>query len=65
MLQALIDQGPARVIVVCSVMQEEAQVLAQEFPFVRFVAMRISKNRYKGVGRTDTGHRLFNTTYLD
>lgn len=32
---------------------------------VTLIALRISKNKYKGVGGTDTGHRLFNTTHLD
>ncbi|KAF2871512.1 uracil phosphoribosyltransferase-domain-containing protein [Massariosphaeria phaeospora] len=29
------------------------------------VALRLSENKYKGKGGTDTGHRLFNTTNLD
>ena len=29
------------------------------------VALRLSENSYKGKGPTDTGHRLFNTTFLD
>ena len=29
------------------------------------VALRKSDNKYTGQGGTDTGHRLFNTTYLD
>jgi uracil phosphoribosyltransferase/phosphoserine phosphatase/adenylate kinase len=29
------------------------------------VALRTSENSYKGVGGTDTGHRLFNTTNLE
>ncbi|KAF2658346.1 uracil phosphoribosyltransferase [Lophiostoma macrostomum CBS 122681] len=29
------------------------------------VALRVSENRYTGKGSTDTGHRLFSTTFLD
>lgn len=31
---------------------------------VTLVALRTSKNNYQGLGPTDTGHRLFNTTHL-
>ncbi|KAH6621797.1 uracil phosphoribosyltransferase-domain-containing protein [Boeremia exigua] len=33
-------------------------------PDIALVALRKSDNEYKGTGTTDTGHRLFNTTYL-
>ncbi|KLU81061.1 hypothetical protein MAPG_00156 [Magnaporthiopsis poae ATCC 64411] len=36
-----------------------------EYGNVQVVALRISDNKYKGVGGTDTGNRLFNTTHLD
>ena len=65
LLPALSALGPAQVVVVCLVMQEEAQALALEFPLVRFIAMRVSQNKFKGLGGTDTGHRLFNTTCLE
>ncbi len=29
------------------------------------VALRVSENKYTGLGTTDTGNRLFNTTHLD
>lgn len=32
---------------------------------VTLVALRFSKREYKGKGKTDTGHRLFNTTHLE
>ncbi|KAL8365380.1 hypothetical protein RB595_004265 [Gaeumannomyces hyphopodioides] len=32
---------------------------------VQIVTLRISTNKFKGVGGTDTGNRLFNTTHLD
>ncbi|EJT71694.1 hypothetical protein GGTG_10948 [Gaeumannomyces tritici R3-111a-1] len=36
-----------------------------EYGNVQMVALRISTNKFKGVGGTDTGNRLFNTTHLD
>lgn len=36
-----------------------------EYGNVQIVALRISTNKFKGVGGTDTGNRLFNTTHLD
>ncbi|KAF2257655.1 uracil phosphoribosyltransferase [Lojkania enalia] len=32
---------------------------------LEITALRISENKYTGKGATDTGHRLFNTTYID
>lgn len=32
---------------------------------VSFYSLRVSDNKYKGIGQTDTGHRLFGTTYRD
>jgi uracil phosphoribosyltransferase len=63
-LAALLPLGPRRVAVACLVMQEGAQGLAGEFPLVQFAAARVSANRFKGVGGTDTGNRLYNTTCL-
>ena len=34
-------------------------------PNLSIVALRTSNNEYKGKGKTDTGHRLFNTTNLE
>lgn len=65
LLPDLTALGPVQVVVICMVMQEEAQALAMEFPLVRFIAMRVSQNKFKGLGGTDTGHRLFNTTFLE
>ncbi|KAL3463280.1 uracil phosphoribosyltransferase-domain-containing protein [Aspergillus heterothallicus] len=59
-----------RIIVVAGVVQEsvvrgrsELRVLARDVG-VTVVTLRLSSNKYKGVGGTDTGNRLFNTTYL-
>jgi uracil phosphoribosyltransferase len=50
------------VFVLSGVMQQEAaDKLPLQFPKVRFVTLRVSKNKYKGVGGTDTGNRLFCT----
>lgn len=64
-----------RIVLVAGVVQEEAVgangidgVLQKELAGmgeVTLVALRISQNKYKGVGGTDTGHRLFNSTHLD
>jgi uracil phosphoribosyltransferase len=48
--------------VLSGVMQQEAaDKLPVQFPRIRFVTLRVSKNKYKGVGGTDTGNRLFRT----
>ena len=64
-----------RIIIVAGVVQQEAvgvdgvggflQEKTAGLGEVTLVALRISKHKYKGVGGTDTGHRLFNTTHLD
>ncbi len=41
-----------------------AQHIGQDSRFA-IVALRLSENRYTGLGTTDTGNRLFNTTHLD
>jgi len=60
-----------RIIVVAGVVQEEfisncagVQVSDPQQHFY-LVALRLSANKYKGKGNTDTGNRLFNTTHLD
>lgn len=51
-----------QLVVLSTVMQANASVmLPQEFPRVRFFALRISQNQYAGKGGTDTGNRLFCT----
>jgi uracil phosphoribosyltransferase len=60
------------IVAMTGVLQEEAVKRLGEFhqglpvyqPFT-LVALRTSENKYTGKGGTDTGHRLFNTTYLD
>lgn len=61
----------APIVVVAGVVQEEAtksdsgagKELA-EAEGVSLVALRVSENKYTGTGGTDTGNRLFNTTFL-
>ena len=59
-----------RVVVVVGVVQADAvkkgalaDMLLRDGN-LSIVALRESENKYKGQGTTDTGHRLFNTTYL-
>jgi uracil phosphoribosyltransferase len=64
-----------RIMMVAGVVQEDVVgkngtvgVLEKELAGmgdVSLVALRVSKNKYKGTGGTDTGHRLFNSTHLD
>ncbi|GAB7328304.1 hypothetical protein MBLNU13_g00305t1 [Cladosporium sp. NU13] len=66
--------GQMRIVMVAGVVQEEVVgkdgkggVFARELAGigdVTLVTLRISKNKYKGTGGTDTGHRLFNSTPL-
>ncbi|KAF2746191.1 hypothetical protein M011DRAFT_519818 [Sporormia fimetaria CBS 119925] len=49
-----------RIVVVAGVTQADA-----EDKRLFLVTLRVSKNKYKGIGGTDTGHRLFNTTFLE
>ncbi|KAE8412020.1 hypothetical protein BDV36DRAFT_288242 [Aspergillus pseudocaelatus] len=35
-----------------------------EYTNLQFITLRISENKYKGTGATDTGNRLFNTLHL-
>mmetsp|Transcript_20635 Transcript_20635/g.44819 ORF Transcript_20635/g.44819 Transcript_20635/m.44819 type:complete len:690 (-) Transcript_20635:179-2248(-) len=52
--------------VLSGVMQQEAAVqLPCQFIRVRFVTLRVSKNKYTGKGGSDTGNRLFGTTLID
>lgn len=60
-----------RIVVVAGVVQEEATRLDSragkelaEAEGVSLVALRVSKNKFTGSGGTDTGNRLFNTTFL-
>ncbi|KAL2782499.1 uracil phosphoribosyltransferase-domain-containing protein [Aspergillus keveii] len=60
-----------RIVVVAGVIQEQAvqgcsplRALARSFDLA-IVALRISQNKYTGARETDTGNRLFGTTYLD
>ncbi|KAM0722196.1 hypothetical protein Q7P37_001637 [Cladosporium fusiforme] len=64
-----------RIVVVAGVVQDQAVgqngeggTLREELAGlgeVFLVALRISENKFKGVGATDTGHRLFNSTHFD
>jgi uracil phosphoribosyltransferase len=63
-----------RIVMVAGVVQEDVvgkdgtvRVLEKELAGmgdVSLVALRVSKNKNKGTGRTDPGHRLFNSTHL-
>lgn len=66
--------GSFEVWILVAVTQKHAsRSLAREFGFysgncvkkVSFFSLRISENKYTGVGGTDTGHRLFNTIHRD
>lgn len=64
--EVLAPLQPLRVVVVCVVLQQlAAPELSREFPLVPVVALRVSGNKFKGRGGTDTGNRLFNTTVID
>lgn len=52
---------PKKIIVTTLIMQDEALPLVARYENVSFYALRISKNKYTGLGGTDTGNRLFNT----
>lgn len=56
-----------RIVVVAGVIseggiQEALGPLVEQDPCLHFVSLRVSSNRYKGRGGTDTGNRLFITT---
>ncbi len=60
-----------RIVVISGVTQHQAirsgklaQSLASDSNFI-LISLRVSGNKYKGKGGTDTGHRLFNTTAFD
>lgn len=66
-----------RIVIVAGVVQEKALASTEiedgEITFLRvleadvnvyLVALRLSENKFKGTGGTDTGNRLFNTTHL-
>ena len=51
-----------RIHVLTAVIQQEASIkLPKEYPRVKFLALRVSENKYTGKGGTDTGNRLFGT----
>lgn len=60
-----------RIVVVAGVVQAAAvgpNGIAKDletFDKLTIVALRLSENKFKGKGGTDTGHRLFNTTNWD
>ncbi|KAI0593850.1 uracil phosphoribosyltransferase-domain-containing protein [Biscogniauxia sp. FL1348] len=60
-----------RIIVVAGVVQKKALVEGSYakkligYEHLSLIALRISDNKFKGRGTTDTGNRLFNTTKLD
>ncbi|KUI63674.1 Shikimate kinase [Cytospora mali] len=58
-----------RIVVVAGVVQagflnQPPEAVANDIN-VGVVALRVSENKFKGRGGTDTGNRLFNTTHLD
>jgi uracil phosphoribosyltransferase len=56
------NNNRVRFYVLTAVMQKGASLqLPQEFPSVCFLTLRLSENKYKGRGGTDTGNRLFGT----
>mmetsp|Transcript_8048 Transcript_8048/g.11677 ORF Transcript_8048/g.11677 Transcript_8048/m.11677 type:complete len:287 (-) Transcript_8048:33-893(-) len=64
LIQSLVPRGEEtpRIHVLTAVMQKDASLrLPLEYPLVRFLALRVSDNKYKGRGGTDTGNRLFGT----
>ncbi|KAG6906018.1 hypothetical protein DXG01_016282 [Tephrocybe rancida] len=65
-------QAELQIVVVAGVVQEQAvlrgelyEQLYREGERLKIVALRLSKNKFTGKGGTDTGNRLFNTTWLD
>ncbi|KAI0482522.1 uracil phosphoribosyltransferase-domain-containing protein [Xylariaceae sp. FL0804] len=54
------------IVMLAGVVQSEAMVNSRRSTQkLSLVALRISTNKYKGRGHTDTGNRLFNTVFLD
>ncbi|OAA65187.1 HAD-like domain protein [Niveomyces insectorum RCEF 264] len=60
-----------RIVVVAGVVQQDAVVEGSPLydslmsdAAIHILALRLSKNKFTGVGTTDTGNRLFNTTFL-
>ena len=47
------------------IQQEAAERLPLAYPRARFLALRVSENKYVGKGGTDTGNRLFGTSLID
>ena len=63
-------QATVRVVVVAGVVQEQAVAEGSQVQALAcrgqlsLIALRLSENKFKGKGTTDTGNRLFNTTRL-
>jgi uracil phosphoribosyltransferase len=60
-----------RIVVVAGVIQAQSvredgslRTLARKHGKMNIIALRLSENKYTGSGTTDTGNRLFNSTYL-
>ena len=54
------------IFVLAGVIQKEAaERLPPAYPRARFLALRVSENKYVGKGGTDTGNRLFGTVSID
>lgn len=63
-------QHDIHIVVVAGVVQADAiSILDREAGTERrdldLVALRLSSNKFKGQGRTDTGNRLFNTIHME
>lgn len=61
-----------RIVVVAGVIQAQAVAADSAFAkalgkqnMVDVVALRVSENKFTGIGATDTGNRLLNITHLD
>ncbi|OBT79278.1 hypothetical protein VF21_01833 [Pseudogymnoascus sp. 05NY08] len=58
-----------RIVVVANVVQDkfisgETAANLASHGNISLIALRLSKNQFTGIGETDTGNRLFNTTHL-
>ena len=64
-------QGTVRIVVVAGVIQSQSVSKLKliqgpkQHNHLSLVALRLSENKFTGKGSTDTGNRLFNTTFLD
>jgi uracil phosphoribosyltransferase len=64
-IKQLQKHNAKRIIIATLIFQKDASYLADKYPYIQFYALRISENKYVGIGGTDTGNRLFNTTNND